>query len=325
MITGAKKISFLFLTGISKWILEELALEQYDIFSTKINSPDFNRFFKSVQYNGVEYNLKEEIKTIKKNRLEDKCVLLYSNNPNKLFLKFYDFLKIITPSNINIFFSVDAILDEETNKYYFLDFHSADSADHRFLKENPFDKDAPLIIVAIKRALPVFFKVEEDSYLYKIIDLYMEAELVKKNYVRLLLYISILEMLIDNDGRDITYKTSRLPAVLLGYDIDTSRIIYNNIKEIYSIRSKMVHKAKFDKVTSEIVEYLSYLISDLFFTLLNLKKEEKELFNITTELGFGQRSSLLSSNILEIKRNKLKLKKDLFPKEKPVPSKKGAL
>ena len=326
MIAPGENISFYLLIGISKNIVDAFPINQYNIFSSSLKESEFRGLLDDLQYNGSELDVEEAIDYLDKTGLTEKSVILSSISSDNLY-KFYAFIKIVAPSNIQLYASFEAKLDNEVNKFSLFEFVSRENSDFRYLSTYPFDRnDFTSTVLSIINGMDIFFRLKDDSFIYKIVGLYLEADLVTRDYVKFLLYVFTLEMLnIDDTHHNISYKFARLPAIMLGYDKETSSLVYKNLKKVYDIRSKIVHTASFEKLTTDLVKYLSFIISGIFSTLLyadlDLFKEDKkvlkELFNKANELGFGERHKLINHNIegsrFIIKGNVEKVKLDLFP------------
>jgi len=90
---------------------------------------------------------------------------------------------------------------------------------------------------------------------------------------------------------EITYQVSRNAAVLLGKSKDESKEIFNDIKKLYSKRSKLIH-GKQDKnpIIPKDILRLRHYVRESIKSIYKLDLGQKELLRILNESGFGQSS-----------------------------------
>jgi hypothetical protein len=321
MISDSKKISFLILGGIKNEILSYMLKKENGIDKCNIDSSTFLSFLNKVSTNGLEGAIKDRMKELSINPLVKDYVVLFCDGDYNKLKNLYLFLKIIKPSNIFIDSYFYAKKNEETDDFTLSDFVIINNSIHSYQNKPEFISTGfTNSIINFKELFKTFIVLDNSSYLLRIMDLYMEADDHTQDYVKLILYVSVLEMLnVDDTQHNITYKVARLPAVLLGINEEISEKVFKNIKRIYKIRCELVHEAKFDNINSEINEYLSNIISNIFLTLLSLDKidlrsnsTKKSLFNVVNNLGFGQREKLFTENSSSWVMDTSFLTKDLF-------------
>ena len=88
---------------------------------------------------------------------------------------------------------------------------------------------------------------------------------------------------------EITYQVSRNAAVLLGKSKVESKEIFNNVKKLYSKRSKLVH-GKQDKnpMTPKDILGLRDYVRESIKSIYKLDLGQQDLLRILNESGFGQ-------------------------------------
>ena len=88
---------------------------------------------------------------------------------------------------------------------------------------------------------------------------------------------------------EITYQVSRNAAVLLGKNEGESKEIFDDMKTLYSKRSKLVH-GKQDKkpITLQDILRLRYYVRESIKSIYKLDLGQKELLGILNKSGFGQ-------------------------------------
>jgi hypothetical protein len=105
-----------------------------------------------------------------------------------------------------------------------------------------------------------------------------------------------LESLI-HESTEITYRISRMCAVLNAGEHHYGVVIYKNMKKCYGLRSKIVHGANY--IPQRLLDYkpfLQSLVSRTIIEIVSMKFENKEILNDTiTEFGFGDRDILVQN------------------------------
>lgn len=108
---------------------------------------------------------------------------------------------------------------------------------------------------------------------------------------RLLLFFTAIEALLsNNDGTPITETISRYTSVILLNDNSERFILYQRMKEYYSLRSKIVHKGERNVLWNE-VNYVQEIAESLFTRILHevdLTKTFKEFLDSLKIATFGQ-------------------------------------
>lgn len=90
-----------------------------------------------------------------------------------------------------------------------------------------------------------------------------------------------------NPGSEARYRISRNCATLTGKTTEERRQIFSDIKELYELRSKIVHGGKAEPtITSEILSRLRKHLINSIKTAIELKLDKQQLINALNERGF---------------------------------------
>jgi hypothetical protein len=111
-------------------------------------------------------------------------------------------------------------------------------------------------------------------------------------YEYLTLFIA-LESIV-NSNSEVTYRLRRTAAILCGNDSATCDIIYENLRVLYELRSKIIHGEFYnkDKVT-EYLQPLKAIVSKTIIELLIHNIPSNETLNkIINRLAFGDRNKI---------------------------------
>ena len=102
----------------------------------------------------------------------------------------------------------------------------------------------------------------------------------------ILLSIIGLEVLFNPSDSEISHRVARNTAVLLGKDKDESEIIFNDVRNLYGKRSKLIHTGKSNNITeNDLIKSRCYLRKSIKkINKINITK--KELLNLLNVLGF---------------------------------------
>lgn len=96
-----------------------------------------------------------------------------------------------------------------------------------------------------------------------------------------------LEALLNPGKGEIRYRISRNCGVLLGKDKQEATEIFRNVKELYNLRSSIVHGTKRKIEEGELNKLRGYLRESIK-RLLKINKSKKEVLDILNESGFGE-------------------------------------
>lgn len=102
--------------------------------------------------------------------------------------------------------------------------------------------------------------------------------------------VMALEVLFDAGA----HKVARNVAVLLGRDLNESKKIFGDIKELHNKRSELVHSGKHNKVTKEDHSALKNYVRKSLVRLIELKMPKEQLIEQLNILGFGHGNALFN-------------------------------
>ncbi len=109
-----------------------------------------------------------------------------------------------------------------------------------------------------------------------------------------------LESMLCDGGSETRYKLSRNGAVLLGKDRKDCEDVKKKIAEIYDRRSAIVHGPHDKKNSKNTKEFdifgLRYIVRQTILALLELSKEQDELFELLTATGYDETKEWRKSN-----------------------------
>jgi hypothetical protein len=108
------------------------------------------------------------------------------------------------------------------------------------------------------------------------------------NLAFLLLMIGVESLLKPSTGK-ITYRLSRYAAVLLGNSASEGETIFREVKELYRVRSNIVHGTSNVTVQNPELAKLRGILRDLIKEVNRISKPKDELLRMLDSLGFGER------------------------------------
>lgn len=142
----------------------------------------------------------------------------------------------------------------------------------------------------------VFQRINFNNYIGLSIENYSNSFNVSHLHFSYIALCMSLENLISGN-QELSYRLKRTTSILCGNTEENSSLIFKNLGKIYNLRSKIVHGEIY--TLNEIytkIEYLQNLVSrTLIELLIHNIPTNKDLDNITTTLGFGQRNRLSSN------------------------------
>jgi len=142
--------------------------------------------------------------------------------------------------------------------------------------------------------LQTFIKVTKLPFQYPYLNLALKNYDISYHYADdydlsfLLLMIS-LEGLFNPGTEQIAYSISRNIAVLLGEDKDHSESIFQETKNLYKKRNKIVHGNQSNIITIEELAKLRQLVRESIKEIHRINIGRDELLKLLTSCGFGNR------------------------------------
>lgn len=100
--------------------------------------------------------------------------------------------------------------------------------------------------------------------------------------------MAALETLFNPGDQEVTHRISRNVAILLGQDENDSRKLLKNVTELYSKRSKILHRGKRIATKEELIQLRSY-VRESIKQIYRLGKNKEDLMDMLDSLGFGQK------------------------------------
>lgn len=108
-----------------------------------------------------------------------------------------------------------------------------------------------------------------------------------RNWNLAFLTLSIaLEVLLSDGDQDKAYKVSRNAAVLLSSDKETGQYVFDDMKHLYNLRSRLVHSGR--PVTREEVIQFREHVRGILRRVIDLGLEKKALLCALDAAGFGE-------------------------------------
>lgn len=98
-----------------------------------------------------------------------------------------------------------------------------------------------------------------------------------------------METLFNQGGNEIGYSLSRNACVLLGEKREQSEEIFREIKQLYSKRSKMVHRGESKKITQENLLRLRWFVREAIKEINLMGEDKPKLLELLNQCGFGDR------------------------------------
>jgi hypothetical protein len=102
--------------------------------------------------------------------------------------------------------------------------------------------------------------------------------------------ISGLEALFNRGEQEISYTIARNTAVLLGDKVKDSEEIYHKVRELYRMRSQIVHVGKKKIVKKENLLELRSYTRESIKELYNTGRNKDDVLDLLNSSGFGDRS-----------------------------------
>lgn len=149
-------------------------------------------------------------------------------------------------------------------------------------------------IESINQFIPIYLqRYDKISYLKSTINSYLSSFFQNFTDMEYLSLCIALESIVDGKT-ELIYRIRRNTSILLSDSPELCKIIYNNIKEIYDVRSSLVHAGEIDYEKVKIyLPYLRKVISRLIIELISINIPNLvTLNNEISYIGFGDRAKL---------------------------------
>jgi hypothetical protein len=111
--------------------------------------------------------------------------------------------------------------------------------------------------------------------------------------------MTIESLIKDDEITGVIYKVRRLCAVLVGTTQEDCEMIFNNTRDAYNVRSKLVHSAKNEIGNAKYLPYLHSLVCELGLFILLSDTTLENIFKISNKIGYGQKQSLIKIKSLK--------------------------
>ena len=106
--------------------------------------------------------------------------------------------------------------------------------------------------------------------------------------IRFLLLMMSLEALFNRGQPELKYTISRNSAVLLGRNTKDSNIIFEDMKRLYDMRSRIIHADKSNIIGKEDLSKLYSYVRKAIIKINGLDIDKDELFILLNSKGFGE-------------------------------------
>ena len=281
----------------SQFDLSKFDFSFKNIYIYDIQSVDFERHIESLQPNLKQHNLKSFKKITEQIHSEfDKRYAIVNKNPKADYnyqdiLNVLYFLLIIFPCDLQIEHTIH--FHEENGC---MQSSSMTSWHKRATIGNPEE-----LLFASEEDIPEineFAKIYFDrsnfkNYIAFAIENYLTSFTASHIHYQYLTLCIALESTLYGEN-ELSYRLRRNVAILCGQDVSCCKRIYENIKSIYSLRSKIVHGEKYS--IEKVQEYLKPLRAIVSRTIIELIihniPDAEKLNEVITPLAFGDRSKI---------------------------------
>lgn len=297
----------------------------YQIKILDIESNEFKNYITKLNPDAIDYNLRfvnEIIEDNKHKSTKNFAIVHFDSTDAFQLSRIYDvwkFLLILFPSDLNVLYELHVNTEDE---YYQIS--SYITYEERSTGEYPgeplFFMDSFLPDIN-KFILDYFCNLSDNGYLRLATESYTTSYYSSHTQHQYLQLMMSLESILDG-SIELSFRLRRSIAVLLGDDIDSCRVIFDNLNKLYELRSKIIHGENFNyEAINTYLPCLKAIVSKVIMELLiHNVPTRKDLNSIINELGYGSKSKI-SNNWCEYNFNPIidieaKLKK--LEKVKPA-------
>lgn len=263
-----------------------------DIAILDISSKEFSEYVKDLEPENFDSNFNFFRIIIEKIAFpSDRKFAIVKNNPHNKYnyddlFNVWKLLLIIFPSDLQVEYEV-----ELAKSFGILSPRYMYQNERNITGEYPgkllvtADEYVPEINEFIKL---VFERLKRQNFISIAIENYVQSFFSSQKSFQYLSLIFSLETIIEK-GSELSYRLNRSIAIIVGEDFDASKMIFKNMKSIYTLRSNIVHNGKnVDEKIENKIPFLTSLVSRVIIELLVHNIENNKLLgDKLTELGFG--------------------------------------
>ncbi|AZB34796.1 MULTISPECIES: HEPN domain-containing protein [Chryseobacterium] len=284
---------------ILRYTKEDLSLfdfGDYNIRILDIQSQEFDNYIKELnpKFHGGNNSFFNAIRDEIHNEKRDKKYAIVKNNPLEKFdyhelYKVYDILLVLFPSALQIQYAVH--FQEENG---FVQRQRMTTLTEKYQSEEKYlviDNLSETKIERLNNLIKIIYpRLDYKNYIGLCYDNYYNSYTASHLHFAYITLCMSLENLVHGP-QELSYRLKRISSIVAGSTVENCSILFKNLTAVYGLRSKIVHGESYsvEDVISKI-DYLRGLVSRIIVELLlhNVKKN-KDLGDIITTLGYGQR------------------------------------
>lgn len=194
--------------------------------------------------------------------------------------------------------SLGTIFGLNFGNFYIDDIHESDFSDVVLSPYNPSVlEDYSQMEATDEEKVDLLNKMEDNlskcTELETIMETYNINLSISNMKIVFLNIVTCLEALLVNSNSELTYRISRSVSVLLSCNKEQGNELFRKMKELYSIRSTLVHEGVWNpekyykKFDNEPFEDLKMIFNAAFRKYIELGLNKKELIDKLDESGYG--------------------------------------
>ena len=274
---------------IIKNTLKDLSVFQFEKCKIiNVHSKEFKDFLKETNSENEEFVLRmNEYISVEKTSMYAIMGVDYKTPTTMSVYETFNFLKILFPSVLEIDCIVTYIYNLELKFHYTFEIENDYYSTDYYLDYE--DEKVSCINAFIKNNLNHLYS---NNFIRNAGINYQNAYEASHLHFSFLAFCMLLESLVQGNN-ELIYRISRAVAILCGNNDENSRIIFQNMGKIYSLRSKIIHGEEFElEKVQEYLYYIECISSKIIIELLIHKIDIKTLNNKFTELGFGNQQNI---------------------------------
>lgn len=300
-LNGTESFSYISVYGGVNSDFTKLDLSKFNVRFLQVNNSEFEEYLQktSPEESGVKSRNQTYFDNLKKEIHKGSglwaLVPIDINVPvdESIFYKIFESLLCMFPSA----FRLISILNCQVIDSQYLSWIALTGLDHRFDRhstDNYLELDPQELDLIQRQLLADLTNSGTPKYLETMILSYVLS--FSHNQYPHFSFLGLcicLESLVKS-STEISYQIRRACGVLLGEDIASGQVVFDNVKKIYNLRSKIAHgdDYKYEKV-NEYLPYLRALASQIIQDLKVHRITKHENINAKiTHLGFGQKDQM---------------------------------